>query len=96
MTEKFKSQDTGQLKSASKQVVDVQEVIFMLRRIENDIDKERNLEQLAQLIMGEIIAAKDVAYIIHKDMIKKEELLQSVATACYQQGMTELMTTSGE
>jgi len=78
--------------SDATQAFDLQEVVFILRRIENDIDKERNLAQLVQLVTSNMVATSDVVRVIQKDMIKKEELLQIVAAVCYKQGITDLFS----
>jgi len=88
MTEKAESQ-SSKSELPAKQVFDLQEVVFILRRIENNIDKEHNLTQLVQLITSNRVVTSDVIRVIQKDMIKKAELLQTVSAACYKQGKTD-------
>jgi len=88
MTEKVVSQ-VSKSELSAMQVFDLQEVVYILRRIENNIDKEHNLIQLVQLVASNRVVTSDVIRIIQKDMIKKAELLQTISTACYKQGMTD-------
>lgn len=71
---------------------DLQEIVFILRRIENDIDKEANLAHIVQLLSSKTVTTKEVIHVISKDMIKKEELLHTVAAACHQQGVTDFFS----
>lgn len=73
-------------------MVDAQEIVFILRRIENDINKEDNLAHIVQLLASKTVTASEVVRVIDKDMIKKEELLHTIAAACYQQGMTDFFS----
>lgn len=62
-------------------VFDRQEILFMLRRIENDIDKEENLWQIVQLIREKNLAPQELLLMIQKHMIKKEEVWQTILAA---------------
>ena len=73
-------------------MVDAQEVVFILRRIENDIAKEDNLAHIVQLLASKAVTASEVVRVIDKDMIKKEEVLHTIAATCYQQGMTDFFS----
>ncbi|MBC8014623.1 MAG: hypothetical protein H7X79_02640 [Sporomusaceae bacterium] len=73
-------------------MVDLQEIVFILRRIENNIDKEGNLAHIVQLLISKTVTTNEVVHVIRKDMIKKEELLNTVAAACNEQGMTDFFS----
>lgn len=68
---------------------DNRELIFLLRRIENNIEKERSINTLMDFLEAGVISTNDVVRVTDNDMIKKEELLQIVAVSCYERGLID-------
>jgi hypothetical protein len=62
---------------------------FILRRIEHDFDKTQALATLMELIESSVFSTNEVISVVENDIVKKEELLQTIALCCYERNMTE-------
>lgn len=60
---------------------------FLLRRIENDIEVEESREEVYELLKGANINLEDILFSAAKDIIKKDEVLNSVAAKFYEKGI---------
>lgn len=60
---------------------------FLLRRIENDIEVEESREKIYELTKSACINVEDILFCIAKDIIKKDEVLNSVAVKFYEKGL---------
>lgn len=68
---------------------DVQELRFLLRRIENDVEKEESENRVIELIRENLIDCDKIIDVVDRDMIKKEEILNTVAVKCYESNVYE-------
>ncbi|CQR71216.1 N-acetylglucosaminyl-diphospho-decaprenol L-rhamnosyltransferase [Sporomusa ovata DSM 2662] len=64
-------------------------LVFLLRRIEHDIDKAQTLNTLMEFIESGVFSTNDIIQVTENDMVKKEELLQTIAVCCYEHKLTE-------
>jgi len=78
-----------QIQPIAPQQFNHRELIFLLRRIENDIETINNLDSLVGFLENGILTVETILDIVEKDMIKKEELLQILAVSCYERGMMD-------
>ena len=78
-----------QIQPIAPQQFNHRELIFLLRRIENDIETINNLDSLVGFLESGILTVETILDIVEKDMIKKEELLQILAVSCYERGMMD-------
>lgn len=60
---------------------------FLLRRIENNIETENSKEEICDLFKFEQISLNDIILCTARDMIKKDEVLNSVAVKFYEEGL---------
>ncbi|WP_234119713.1 glycosyltransferase [Clostridium hydrogenum] len=60
---------------------------FLLRRIENNIEVEESREKVYELLKASHINLEDILFSTAKDIIKKDEVLNSVAAKCYEKGL---------
>lgn len=68
----------------------LRQLTFVLRRIENDIHKSDNLDHLIKALANGSIKSDDILRVVKKDIIKKEELLQTIAVHCEKRDMFEV------
>ncbi len=59
---------------------------FLLRRIENNIEVEASRDEIYKLTKDLEINLEDIIFCIAKDIIKKDEVLNSVAVKFYEEG----------
>lgn len=78
-----KNHSTGNSESDSRKLV------FILRRIENDIAKTQNLNSLMDFLEDGVFSTNDIIHVIENNMIKKEKLLHIVAVSCYERRLIE-------
>lgn len=64
-------------------------LVFLLRRIEHDIDKAQTLNTLMEFIESGVLSTNDIIHVTENDIVKKEELLQTIAVYCYEYKLTE-------
>lgn len=60
---------------------------FLIRRIENNIELEESIVRLLKLLSSGEIHTESVIEIIEKDIIKKEDVLNTIAISAYQNCM---------
>ena len=65
------------------------DLVFLLRRIENDIATAQNLGSLMEFLKAGVFSADDIIYVTENNIIKKEKVLQIVAVACYELRLLE-------
>lgn len=76
--------------NAQKENEDIQlELKFLLRRIENNIEVEESGEELYNLVKSLKVNLEDILTCIAKDIIKKDEVLNSIAVKFYIEGYYE-------
>jgi GT2 family glycosyltransferase/ubiquinone/menaquinone biosynthesis C-methylase UbiE len=71
------------------QVVNEQKLVknqvkFLLRRIENHIDRDQSISGVLELISSGELAFEEIIRIAGRDLIEKEEVLNLIAISCYQ------------
>jgi tetratricopeptide (TPR) repeat protein len=59
---------------------------FLLRRIENNIEVEESTEEVYNLVESLKVKLEDILICVERDMIKKDEVLNSVAVKFYIKG----------
>lgn len=57
---------------------------FILRRIENDIEPEENMQNIIEMFKTNEIDVDDIIEIILKDIIRKEYMFNKIAIKCYE------------
>lgn len=60
---------------------------FLLRRIENNIEVEESREKVFNLIKGKEVTIENILFCVVRDMIKKDEVLNSIAVKFYEKGL---------
>lgn len=60
---------------------------FLLRRIENHIEVEESREAIYNLIRNKEINLENILFCVVRDVIKKDEVLNSIAVKFYEKGM---------
>ena len=78
---------SGQNHLAVNSQADNRKLVFLLRRIENDIAKTQNLNSLIDFLEDGVFSTNDIIHVTENNMIKKEELLHIVAISCYERGL---------
>ena len=68
---------------------DNRDLVFLLRRIENDIATTQNLGSLMEFLKTGAFSIEDIIRVTENDIIKKEKVLQIVAVACYELRLLE-------
>ncbi|MPM23742.1 hypothetical protein SDC9_70216 [bioreactor metagenome] len=80
---------SDQSQADTLQKFDKRELIFILRRVENDLEKSNSLDRIMDILISGNITINEIIQITQNDMIKKEELLQTLAVTCYERGLLE-------
>ncbi|MHC1682476.1 MAG: glycosyltransferase [Clostridiaceae bacterium] len=62
---------------------------FLLRRVENNIETEESREEIYNLIIASQINGEDILDTVEKDIIKKDEVLNSIAVKFYEKEFYE-------
>lgn len=58
-------------------------LIFLLRRLENDIEIEETINEMYEYLKNEYVNEVEIIEIIDRDIINKEKVLNMVAMICY-------------
>lgn len=79
---------------ASKEEIQIEvdrdrQLTYLIRRIENEIEREESVKQLVAQLKEGIISHNDILNVIHKDIIAKEQNLNFLASVCYQNELYE-------
>lgn len=69
----------------------IQQCIFLLRRVEFDIDAEASLEELQKLIADSIINEEIIIQLVMKDIIDKVYVLNILSIKCFEKGMFDII-----
>lgn len=65
-------------------------LIFLLRRIEHDVQRSKNVADLVHQLNDGTVAVEDILEAVNRSIIKKEEVLLLIARGCYKQKMPNL------
>lgn len=84
-----KNNKTDFLVTSYKSIEDKQNLKFILRRIENDIDQEENIKTIVKEVYTQEYNISQIVEIINCDIYQKAKVTILVSTALYQQGMTK-------
>jgi hypothetical protein len=68
---------------------DERETKFLLRRIENNIEFEESLNTILNLLTSNIITETDIIASVSKDIIEKENVLNTIAVKCFEEALYE-------
>ncbi|MBA2942399.1 glycosyltransferase [Paenibacillus sp. CGMCC 1.16610] len=62
---------------------------FMMRRIENNIEKDETTKQLIIHLDEKVISMSQIFRVVENDIMKKDELLNHIAVSCFETGQFE-------
>jgi GT2 family glycosyltransferase len=62
-------------------------LMVLLRRIENDIEKEISLESVLQLLSVGEIRSEDIIAVVDQDLVDKERVLNAIAVSCFERSL---------
>lgn len=68
---------------------DENEVKFLLRRIENNIEVEQSKNKVVEMMLNGILNCDSIIKIVSKDIIKKDVILDEIAILCYKNKLYE-------
>ncbi len=65
----------------------IRKIKFVLRRIENDIDKEDNEKEILKMLSNNEVTPEELIAVIDNSIIEKNEILNNIAVNCFNQGI---------
>lgn len=63
----------------------IRNIKFILRRIENDIDKEKNEKEIVRMLSANEVTPEELIAIIDNAIIEKNDILNNIAVNCFNQ-----------
>ena len=72
-----------------QQEAESNELKFLLRRIEFDVDREESVHQVAAFLQNREVSVEDINHMVSTHMIQQDTILNSIAAECYQRGLYE-------
>lgn len=64
---------------------------FILRRIEFDVDREEALQELVRGMKEELVSQEDLLSTVERDVIAKDTVYNQVAVRCFEAGLSDVV-----
>lgn len=71
--------------------LDWEQLKFILRRIEFNVDREEALQELLRGMKDELISQEDIMSAVKRDVIAKDTVYNQVAVRCFEAGISDVV-----